>query len=200
MEYFLADSVTPEVSYANWTSLWWKWALSIPKDMHPLSDTTGKNAGFRQPKSVWFLGGIWADEVQPDELPLRYCTIPKNASILIPILNCEADVLEYPEIKSDRDILDHVSNQVNKIAKKECYLNGDYVPPLRVRSEPLIFEIDIHPSFDKHKGLGGKVRASSDGYWVFLKPLPEGKHEIQFEGWYEHGKLKSGATYKIDVI
>lgn len=198
MEYYLADERIGNTSYGDWTGLWWKWALSIPKDRNPVSDITGKYADTNQPKGVWYLAGIWADEFT--EFPIRTSTIPRDVSILIPVLNCEADVIEYPDIKTDQDILDHVSNQVDKIVKKECHINDELVPPMRIRSDPIIFEVDIDPSFDKYKGIGGRVRASSDGYWVFLKPLPEGTYEIVFEGWYEFGRLKSGATYHITVV
>ena len=198
VEYYLPDSVTPRGSYGNCTVLWWKWALSIPRDYNPVSDRTGTNAARNQPGDVWFLAGIWADEDQNKKFPSRKCVVPKNASVLIPVLNCEADDIEYPDIKTDEDILNHVTNQVDKIVKKECFVNGKSIPPLRIKSNPTIFEVDIHPDFDK-KHRGGHTRASSDGYWVFLKPLSKGKYEIRFEGLYEYGKLKSGAIYNILV-
>ena len=57
----------------------------------------------------------------------------------------------------------------------------------------------MHPDFDRCH-TGGRTRAGSDGYWVFLKPLPRGKYNIQFEGSYEYGRLSSGAHYEISII
>ena len=199
IEYHDADSIIFEFSYGQWTVKWWQWALSIPRDSNPLIDRTGRNAGEDQPNGVWFLAGIWADDYTAQDFPSRECKVPVGTSILIPILNCEADPIEYPEITSDEDIIHHVSDQMHKVIKKECYLNGQYIIPQRVRSDPVIFELQIHNDFARFN-VGGLTRASADGYWVFLKPLPIGSYNIRFEGSYEYGKLSSGAKYHIDVI
>ena len=30
------------LTYAEWTAKWWQWAYSIPKNLHPAYDDTGK--------------------------------------------------------------------------------------------------------------------------------------------------------------
>ena len=30
------------LTYGDWTAKWWQWAYSIPKDVHPAYDDTGK--------------------------------------------------------------------------------------------------------------------------------------------------------------
>jgi hypothetical protein len=114
-------------------------------------------------------------------------------------LNCEADTIEYPHLRNDQDILDHVLNQVDGILKKECYMNDQLVPSQRVQSDPHVFDLNVHPDFDKaHKG--GHTRAAADGYWVFLKSLPKGKHAVRFQGSCQNGRLNSGATYDLNII
>jgi hypothetical protein len=198
VECYDPDSIISELSYGQWTVKWWQWALSIPRHKNPVVDRTGRNAGEHQPDEVWFLAGIWADDYTSEEFPSRECKVPVGSSLLIPVLNCEADPIEYPEIKSDQDIIHHVSDQMHKVIKKECYLNEQYIPPQRVRSDPVIFELQIHNDFAR-SNVGGRTKASADGYWVFLKPLPKGNYNIRFEGSYEYGKLSSGAKYNIHI-
>ena len=40
---------------------------------------------------------------------------------------------------------------------------------------------------------------TSSGYWVFLRPLRKGYHDLSIEGSYQYGRLHSGATYDITV-
>ena len=83
---------------------------------------------------------------------------PTGLPLLVPVLNCEADPIEYPEIESDQEILDHVSSQMHKVVKKIFYVNDEYIPPQRVISDPKIFELYIHPDFDRTH-TGGQTRA-----------------------------------------
>jgi hypothetical protein len=187
------------LSYGRWTVLWWRWALSIPRIKNPLLDDTGRNANPSQTNSVSFLAGIYADEFRNEDFPTRQCALSKDTSILIPVLNCEADSIEYPEIRTDQDILEHVASQVDNVVIRKCSVDGVAVPPVRVPSDPVIFDLYVHPDFDRRQ-IGGHTRASSDGYWVFLQPLENGRHVISFEGSYKRGLLKSGARYIITIV
>src|SRR5690242_21263956 len=64
-------------------------------------DKTGVHADVSQPTDhVWFLAGKFGTENK--DLPQRKCTVPFGRAILFPIINCEANQLEYPELKTDR--------------------------------------------------------------------------------------------------
>ena len=39
---FELDSNPFNIPYSDWTAKWWQWAYSIPKDIHPAYDNTGK--------------------------------------------------------------------------------------------------------------------------------------------------------------
>ena len=51
------DSKQFDSTYSQWTSKWWQWAYSVPADVNPITDTTGKNCGQGQKGPVWFLAG-----------------------------------------------------------------------------------------------------------------------------------------------
>jgi hypothetical protein len=198
-ESFQSSSSYAGLTYGQWTVKWWKWAISNPADRNPVVDNSGRYAATNQPTDIWFLAGILADEKKERKYPKRECTIPSGRPVLIPILNCETDSIEYPELKHDDELLEHLSNQVESIERKECYINGQQIIPQRVQSDPLIFDIYVHPDFDQKHHKGGDSRAAADGYWVLLKPLPTGKYSIRFEGSCENGKLNSGAEYSINI-
>jgi hypothetical protein len=199
IEYYSSDSKYAGLTYGQWTVKWWQWALSIPANRNPVVDETGEKASESQPKETWFLAGVLADENEKRKFPSRECSIPVGIPTLIPVLNCEADTLYYPELKNDQDLLDHVRKQAESIEKKEFYINDELIPPQRVHSDPSVFELDIHRDFDKFHN-GGHTRAVADGYWVFLKPLPMGEYALRFSGSCENGRLNSGADYRIRIL
>jgi hypothetical protein len=201
IEYYNKDSSHAGLTYGQWTVEWWKWALSNPSIRNPVVDQTGKYSAENQPEHAWFLAGIFhvAEENEKKKFPLRQCTMPSDIPILIPILNCAADPMHYPHLEKDEDIIDYVSNQAEMVDKIECYVNGESIHIERVSSEPKIFDLYVHPDFDKFH-IGGNTHASADGYWVFLKPLVKGKYKIKFSGSYENDRFASGATYDIDII
>lgn len=198
IEYHKSNDVIFEKTFGEWTVNWWQWALSAVVDKNPVIDKTGKYASENQPQNVFFLAGIFAEKADVEPV-FRECIIPSENHILVPVANCEADTIYDTNLKSDEDIIHHVSMQVNGIAKKEFYINNISIQPQRVRSEPIIFEVYIHPDLDNnHKG--GYTKASADGYWIFLKPLPLGEHTIKIIGSFKNGQIKSEANYKIKVL
>jgi len=184
-------------SYSEWTSEWWRWLLSAPTSMNPLVDNSGLHASIDQPSYVWFLVGSFPNSDR--NYPARKSQIPSETSILFPVINCEASRLEYPELISDQDLIDHVRNDMSTIVKKDCFINGDRVVPERVKSEPEIFPITINEDNPFGISHGGTTFATSDGYWVFLKPPRMGHHLISFQGSCELGRLNSGASYEIEI-
>lgn len=198
VSFYNAESVPYGETYGHWTVKWWQWALSIPKSINPLVDRTGEYSHINQPsKDVWFLAGNLADESM--NLPNRFSRIPSGRSILIPVINCEANPLEYPELKTERDIIERVKSDEDTIVRRECSVNGKGISAQRIKSDPLIFELRINED-NPINVTGGTVHASADGFWVFLRPLSIGEHTISFRGSCEFGKLNSGANYRLEIL
>jgi hypothetical protein len=78
IETFQADSKPYGLTYGEWTARWWQWAYSIPKDVNPAYDDTGRYCTQGQSGPVWFLTGTYGHPVD------RYCTIPFGKAILFP--------------------------------------------------------------------------------------------------------------------
>jgi hypothetical protein len=195
---FTVDDLPYGKTYGNWTVKWWQWILGIPKSVSPIIDRTGEyTAVNQQDRDVLFLAGKLAEEVS--SIPQRYCKVSREKSILVPVINCETNPLENPELKTSKDIVDIVRHDEDSIIQAQCYLDGRKIPVQRITSDPEIFEVRLAEDniFDV-KG-GGTTQASADGYWAFLKPLERGEHTISFQGSCENGRLHSGAIYRIDV-
>jgi hypothetical protein len=187
------------ITYGQWTVRWWQWALSVPLGVHPIADDTGQHWKTNQPTTdVWFLVGIFGGVGKI--FPHRKIKIESGRSILFPVLNCEANSLEYPELKTHDDIKKHVVDDVNTVVKKDCIINGSRIIPVRVPSDPTIFTVTIVEDNAFSVKNPGSTDAAADGYWVFLKPLPKGNYNIRFEGSCEFGRLNAGASYDIEVI
>ncbi len=191
------DSRPYGLALGEWTTMWWRWAMSSPEATNPVVDETGEFANFNQPKKVWFLAGCFAKDKK--KFPRRVCTIPSKTSILIPILNCEVNLIECPNLKTKEEMMIYIKKDMNSIVKKECTVNGKKIIPLRIKSEPRIFNLNINENLKGSNG-GGSTIATADGYWVFLKPLAKGFYDIKFASACEQGVLNSGAEYGITVV
>jgi hypothetical protein len=196
--WYAPESAPYGKTYGHWTMEWWQWILGIPKAANPVLDRTGEFAKNNQiGSSVLFLAGKLADEKR--DQPTRRCTVSADQSILIPVINCESNPLERPDLKTENEIIEQVRKDENTITQMECTVDGNLIPVQRVPSDPLIFVLRLVPYNIFDVEGGGLTYASADGYWVFLKPLPKGNHIVSFRGSCENSRLHSGAVYHIEV-
>jgi hypothetical protein len=186
------------MTLGQWTVEWWRWAMSIPRAKNPVLDRTGNFADIGQPAHVWFLAGVFGGQEQ--DFPNRYCSVPTGVSILFPVINCEANSVEYPNLKTHDDLFKHVSADLSSIVKKDCYIDSVYVEPCRIRSDPEVFTLNISKDLDGLDCGANNVPCVADGYWVFLKPLPTGTYRINFAGSCENGRLNAGAHYEVKIM
>ena len=195
--FFTASDTPYGKTYGNWTVEWWRWILGIPMRINPVVDPSGKYTTMnQQDRDVLFLAGKLAEKGK--NLPERSCKVSGQKSILVPVINCEANPLENPELESYKDIEQRAKSDEDTIVSYHCYVDGKAVPVHRVRSDPLIFEVRLVED-NLFSVKGGLTHASADGYWAFLKPLPRGEHTISYQGSCEMGQLHSGAIYKVYI-
>jgi hypothetical protein len=195
---YKSDSKPYGITFGSWTVKWWQWALLTPASIGAVADESGKNWNINQPPSnVWFLAGNFGNPYK--KFPHRIITLPPGRSILFPVVNCEVNPLEYPELRTDDDLVKQVLHDVDTVVKLDCFINGIRVTPIRISSDPQVFPLTI----DKDNAFGvkggGFTHATADGFWVFLEPLPAGHYAIDFEGSCELGRLNAGARYKVTV-
>ena len=195
-DYYLVNSHPYGLTYGEWTVRWWKWFFSTPESINPAVDQSGKYTYINQPsENLWFLAGklgTWNKMV-----PRRFCRIPSSRSILFPVINCEVNPVECPELTTSRSLTDYVRADENTIVLKECYVDGEDIPVQRVKSDPDVFEAEIHADNPFGSKRWEIAPVAADGYWVFLAPLTRGEHNIFFRGSCEKGRLNSGACYDL---
>ncbi len=193
IECFTPEDIIYESSFGEWTNRWWEWALSVPIPFNPVLDDTGQFADRNQHGPVWYLAGTIGDE---NKVAHRTCIIPKQKAILFPVIN----YIRTPEARfsSDNELVIHVQNDIDDIVKKTAIINGHKVQAYRVKSEPHLFNLRVEEENKLDIPVGTTI-ASADGFWVFLKPLNSGQHEIYFHGACSGGSRNACAQYQIIV-
>jgi hypothetical protein len=180
---FPADSKPYGLTYGQWTAKWWQWGYSIPKDINPAYDDTGKNCAQKQNGPVWFLAGTYGHAVN------RKCDIPAGKAILFPILNSECSFAEFPKLKTLSELRTCAKTIQDQVSSLKASVDGIPIPSLqeyRIQSPPFNFTL----SQNNILGLAANVttQAIADGNWVFLKPLSPGSHKITFRGGIQQEK------------
>jgi hypothetical protein len=199
LDVFTTDSKPYGLTYGEWTARWWQWANSIPKPDNPAVDNTGKNCAIDQNGPVWFLAGTFGGSAE------RTCTIPSGKAILIPIFNSECSYAEFPALKSESDLRSCAKSLQDKTTSLEAIVDGMNIQGLeKYRVASPLFNL----TFPENNVAGvspGLTQGVSDGNWLFLKPLPPGKHEIHFAGasvdiaTTSTNNFATAATYHVTV-
>jgi len=180
-------------TYNDWTSKWWQWALSIPRDTNPQNDPDGKNCGINQEGPVWFLAGTTGGFVKRD------CVIPSDRAILFPIINTECSFMEYPNLRTAEDLRQCANSQIDTVNNLFASIDKIEIKDLKkYRVTSPIFDINF-PRNNIYGVSSGLTKGMSDGYWIFLKPLSLGQHELYFKGSSVDYTTTSSQNFITDV-
>ena len=187
------------LTYGEWTAKWWQWTLSIPKDLNPGGDMTGKDCALKQSGAVWFLSGTFGGSAT------RVCALPSGKAILLPLINAECDYKAKPNLKTESELLACAKSENEGITGLDATVDGVKTQGLsNFRVQSPLFNITYIPNNINGAPIG-TTQGISDGYWIMLKPLPVGDHIIHIAGSvvnYAEGTLNNFAndvTYHIKV-
>jgi len=186
-------------SVAQLSAEWWQWAMSIPPEASPLSDSTGANCGTAQKGAVWFLaGGIGSSKFR------RTCVVPANKPLFFPVIN----MVYYPARGNSTYTCERAraAAAVNNDSAIDLYveLNGaalNDVRRYRVASDKC-FDIFERIQLDQRPYTA--YPSASDGYWILLKPLSRGRYTLKFGGRYNqessaYGRSVQDIEYELIV-
>jgi len=181
-------------TWEEWTSKWWQWLLSIPKESNPGIDATGEKFDAHQNASdVVFLVGTFGGSAK------RNYTIPTSKSVLFPIINFTTSYIEEPDLKTESELKSRAKRDIDDIVNKEATIDGMEVQNIeKYRVQSPIFDL-TYPENNVFELSSGTSRAISDGYWVFLKPLSPGMHNIHVAGSCSSGKTQVDVTWHLNV-
>ena len=182
------------LTYAEWTTRWWRWLIGIPTSFNPALDINGENCSQNQlDEHVWFIAGT----INPLVSAKRKCIIPIGRAILFPIVNNLVSFTEYPEAKNENDLLSMVGKDFVKGMELQLLLDDNLVTNTdiyRVTSHPFEIAYPVDNVFHAKPGISIAV---SDGFWVFLRPLSKGSHWMYIYG--REPNYETEVRYTIEV-
>jgi hypothetical protein len=214
---FTANDKPYNMTFSDWAREWWQWHLSISdikenKSLaHPRDSYSSEKCSWNQNDGpVWFLpdGADRSDLSIPE---IRECNVPEGKALLVQIvgsgcstgeglkndqelLDCAVWVLPTAEFSASIDGIEVMNTKNDPNDRKEFYVkpfktNLTYVERSYYPVEPGTYD--------------GMVA----GYYLFVPPLPVGKHEIQFKesaveflSGFPSDKRLSNVEYNINVI
>lgn len=191
-------------TYGRWAAEWWQWALGVPAAVNPVVDTTGANCAQRQVGDVWFLAGAFGGDPV-----VRDCEVPAGKSLFFPLINNS-----YFAFLNDPDRSEEFVRSQAKCTQPagiSLHIDGIRIPqPLitftgRRGSQSPLFNVQLPPDnlFGADQNAIPDLALSpsaEQGYYVFLYPLRQGRHTIQ---WTATGCTATGSqdiTYHLSVI
>jgi hypothetical protein len=202
---------TPAVradKYGDLTAEWWRWLFKQPVSTNPWFDVTGERAANGQENGsgpagkYFFLVGV----VNVSGTAERMITVPADKALFFGVLNSEWDTggigasLKVPDLRARAaadiatvtDIYAHLS------------LNGRPLPVEIRRIQSPIFSYWVPPTDNVLQFFGADVtgtvkQAYSDGYWVYLAPLPRGGPYLLTFGGAAFNGYTEAITYHITV-
>jgi hypothetical protein len=169
-------------TYSEWVVAWWQWALSIPADRNPLTDTTGEFGIEGQGGSVWFLAGTFGNSAD------RSYVVPQGKTLFLPVFNwvfgagafdCQPSV---PGVTCDvPSLIATAAANTEAATVLEVSVDGESVQNVRDyrAASPGPFSINYPDNSVTGLPAGNYFPNVGDGYWLILAPFSPGAHTIQ---------------------
>ena len=183
-------------TYKVWSARWWQWLMSIPKSVNPAYDSNGANANANQnDPNVFFLCQTYEEGVP--SVPNRTVNVPEGRSIFLPIINWIS--ILHIDGETDQQLIEIATKRMDAAANLQITLNGLTVEKglEEYRVQSAFFEIAL-PDDNILSLPSGLIRAVSDGYWFFFKPL-EGNAKLSSFGSCSSGATKLGVNYNLSI-
>ena len=178
-QYFTKDSSPYGTAYADWIKKWWQWNVSVPKAEHPQTN----------PKVVCAtkVSGQVSFIVHTLQGPSHYsCAIPAKNAIMVPIATATCTSIEAHSTKP-ADLMNCTTQGHHYLTIKDVILDGVRLNNLQGYyandlggnyAKTNIFDMTVpNDNFESLKG--GTYPTAGSGYFVFLKPLPVGQHNLK---------------------
>jgi hypothetical protein len=194
-------------TYEQWAAAWFKWGLEMPVTnsagaVHPFKDSPRFDIASGQNAEVWFLGA-------PFGKVRRTGVVPAGKSLFFPLFSVECSNLEenafYGATANEQSAkaqwwTDHVVDLFFEINGIRLSDPSAY----RTQSPQITFSAPAPWIQGERGGIG---TACGDGYFVYLSPLPPGRHVLRFggtlnlteaqDGFEEHRSID--ITYELTV-
>ncbi|HZF30614.1 MAG TPA: hypothetical protein VE907_15975 [Gammaproteobacteria bacterium] len=180
------DQPVAGLTQAAWSQAWWQWAASFDRRDSPIADETGERCASRQQGDVWFLAGTYGTA-----RTIRKCVVPRGKFLFFPLINyvvmprddranCFAFIAEAARITDAVSYL-IVDLDGRRLEHPEAYRQATQCFDVGSLARPTA---RIYPS-------------AANGYYVMLRPLEPGTHELNFGGVLP--SMRQAVTYALVV-
>lgn len=194
------DQIVDGQPVGEYVNTWWQWTNTMPRELSPVRDYTGKYCHVGQQGDVWFLAGGYGSSTIN-----RQCEIPAGKYIFFPVIN----MVYFPQHGYEHLYtceMAKTSAALNNDKLLDIYIELDGMPswnPASTRmASPQCF--DLLGMIPREYGPPEIYPAATDGYWVMLKPLSKGKHTLKFRAIYgreegAYGRTEQDIEYELIV-
>jgi hypothetical protein len=185
------------IPYPTWIARWWNWTAGISNTEHP-RDFAERTCDVSQSwKDVWFLPDILNGKI------VRECQVPHGKAIFIPITTGEQSIAESEEFRGKP--LNEVKDSLIKGAsycdnyntERVAEIDGQKIQGLEGNSP---YRTNTSELFNLTWGENNiydvKPQTSpafAEGWFLFVKPLPQGDHIIKV-----HSKISNPTDVSCD--
>ena len=171
------DAVVEGLTLGEWVARSAQWFVSFPPDVGPFADETGERCGYGQHGPVFFL-----EAAPPEAAGPRACVVPAGSPLLVPVLGVGCSTVEPPPFfgRDEAELRACASALVDPALVPMVTVDEAAVPDAaryRVQTPP--FRVALQPN----NVLGVPPTVATvvfEGYFVLLRPLPPGSHEVRF--------------------
>jgi hypothetical protein len=165
-------------SLGEWGAAWWQWAVSMPEDIHPGSDTTGERCRYGQHGPTFFLPPI----LKP-EPPFSYdCVVPEGTAIyvIVSVGNCSSVEPEPYFGSNEEELRDCISSdEFDYETGVEAAVNGHDVANLDTyRATTPMFTLNVPEDHVFDFFPQGVALVMAENYGFIIAPPPPGKYVI----------------------
>lgn len=212
-----AQSNNPNITVGEWGARWWQWLFSLKvhdaegNEIHPILAAGAVDCSMGQTGDVWFLAGTFGSDPVT-----RTCAVRKNTTLFFPVINGWADNVAELVPGTIPELQAKAANFANAdVSQLHVYVDGEPLPITEANRGAAVFQYAV-PNEDNLLNWFGAVvpgpdwpygklpkmtvvyPAASDGYWMMLRPLDSGTHNIHFFGTSQSG-FAVDITYVITV-
>jgi hypothetical protein len=178
VEILSPDEPWAGASLGDWGAAWWQWAVSLPEDIHPGSDTTGERCGYGQHGPTFFLPPSLTAEP-----PFSYeCVVPEGTAIyvVVSVGNCSSVEPEPYFGGNEEELRDCISrDEFDYETGIEAAVNGHDIANLdSYRATTPMFTLNVpeDPIFDFFPQ--GVALVMAENYGFMIAPPPPGEYVI----------------------
>lgn len=193
--FYQTSDIPYGIPYGEWIVKYWNWWGNIPISESPAEEKVKYQCFMQIVDNVAF----FVDPLQMHREQAYSCEIGSNNSIFLPLVASEYDTgIEGYEQATDEELVDSAEQDDNSRAFNVT-IDGKVIPSeyiKKLRSESPFWNLTLVEG-NIYEGKPGVFRAFAEGFYIFLKPLPEGSHQISYAAYSSESDSQTSLAGKI---